>query len=190
MLPSTVPYNAPIMSIKWDSFTNTVAGKQVSSDNKHQGINPATGEELWAVPIASQQDVDTAVESATIAFKTFRFVTIEKRKELIQKYCDLWTENAEEMVNLLCKETGKPVRQYCDRVTARHLLIRTSANSLRWKSTWFPYSSITSWPFTSPRSVLRTRRRSLPPVTPPSVSLVPSAPGKYALPVFYEARRC
>jgi acyl-CoA reductase-like NAD-dependent aldehyde dehydrogenase len=176
------------MSIKWDSFTNTVAGKQVNSDNKHQGINPATGEELWTVPIASQQDVDAAVESATMAFETFRFVPVEKRKELLQKYCDLWTENAEEMINLLCKETGKPVSQYCDRVTARHLLIRTSVNSLRWKSIWSPPSSSTSWPFTSPRSVLRTRRKSSPPVTPPSVSLVPFAPGKHAMPAFYKAR--
>lgn len=96
-------------SIKWDTFTNTVAGKQVGGEKEHHGINPATGEELWAVPIASQQDVDAAVESATKAFETFRFVPLEKRKELLQKYADLWTENSEEMINLLCKETGKPV---------------------------------------------------------------------------------
>jgi acyl-CoA reductase-like NAD-dependent aldehyde dehydrogenase len=96
-------------SIKWDSFTNTVDGKQVGSDKEHHGINPATGEELWAVPIASQKDVDTAVESALKAFETVRGVPIEKRKELLQKYCDVWTANAEEMINLLCKETGKPV---------------------------------------------------------------------------------
>lgn len=102
------------MSIKWDSFTNTVAGKQVDSEKKHHGVNPATGEELWAVPIASQQDVDAAVESATKAFETYRFLPIEKRKELLQKYCDLWVENADEMINLLCKETGKPVCQDCD----------------------------------------------------------------------------
>ena len=100
------------MSIKWDSFTNTVAGKQVDSENKHHGIDPTTGEELWAVPIASQKDVDAAVESATKAFETFRDVPIEKRKELLQKYCDVWTENAEPMINLLCKETGKPVSQW------------------------------------------------------------------------------
>jgi acyl-CoA reductase-like NAD-dependent aldehyde dehydrogenase len=97
------------MSIKWDSFTNTVAGKQVGGEKEHHGIDPTTGEELWPVPIASQQDVDNAVESATKAFEKFRDVPLEKRKELLQKYCDLWTENAEEMINLLCKETGKPV---------------------------------------------------------------------------------
>ena len=101
------------MSIKWDSFTNTVSGKQVDSENKHYGIDPTTGEKLWPVPIASQQDVDAAVESATKAFETFRDVPIEKRKELLQKYCDVWTENAEQMINLLCKETGKPVSQCC-----------------------------------------------------------------------------
>jgi hypothetical protein len=113
-IPLTIPINSPIMSIKWDSFTNTVAGKQVDSENKHHGIDPTTGEELWPVPIASQKDVDAAVESATKAFETFRFVPIEKRKELLQKYCDVWTENAEQMINLLCKETGKPVSERCE----------------------------------------------------------------------------
>jgi len=148
------------MSIQWDSFTNTVAGKQVDSENKHHGIDPTTGEELWAVPIASQKDVDTAVESATKAFETFRFVPIEKRKELLQKYCDVWTENAEQMINLLCKETGKPVSQCCRSVVLDTLLTRNSANSLPWKSTWSPSSSSTSLLLTSPRSASRTMRRS------------------------------
>ena len=121
------------MSIKWDSFTNTVAGKQVDSENKHYGIDPTTGEKLWPVPIASQQDVDTAVESALKAFETFRFVPIEKRKELLQKYCDVWTENAEQMINLLCKETGKPVSRCRRQVISEPLLTRNSANSPPWK---------------------------------------------------------
>jgi acyl-CoA reductase-like NAD-dependent aldehyde dehydrogenase len=65
------------------------------------------------VPIANQQDVDDAVEAATKAYETFRFVPVEKRKEQLMKFCDLWQENAEEMTNLLCKETGKPVSLDC-----------------------------------------------------------------------------
>lgn len=148
------------MSIKWDSFTNTVAGKQVDSENKHYGVDPTTGEKLWAVPIASQQDVDAAVESATKAFETFRDVPIEKRKELLQKYCDVWTENAEQMINLLCKETGKPVSQCRGQVISEPLLTRNSANSPPWKSTWSPSSSSTSLLSTFLRSVSRMRRRS------------------------------
>jgi acyl-CoA reductase-like NAD-dependent aldehyde dehydrogenase len=101
------------MSIKWDSFQNIVAGKPRDAEAKHHGINPVTGEELWAVPIANQQDVDDAVEAATKAYETFRFVPVEKRKEQLMKFCDLWQENAEEMTNLLCKETGKPVSLNC-----------------------------------------------------------------------------
>jgi acyl-CoA reductase-like NAD-dependent aldehyde dehydrogenase len=148
------------MSIKWDSFTNTVAGKQVDSENKHYGIDPTTGEKLWPVPIASQQDVDAAVESATKAFETFRDVPIEKRKELLLKYCDIWTENSEQMINLLCKETGKPVSQWFGQVISEPMLTKNSANSLPWKSTWFPSSSSTSLLLTFLRSVSRTRRRS------------------------------
>lgn len=169
------------MSIQWDSFQNIVAGKGRDAEAKHHGINPVTGEELWAVPIAGQQDVDDAVEAATKAYENWRFVPAEKRKELIMKYCDVWVENAEKMTDLLCKETGKPVSYNCHWLSCNHpnhVLTYHSANSLPWKSTWSPPSSSTSPPSTFLRSALRTRRRSSPPVTLPSVSLVPSAPGK------------
>lgn len=100
------------MAISWDSFTNIVDGKPRDSENKHYGVNPATGEKLWSVPIANQQDVDDAVASAQKAFESYRFVPIEKRKELLNKFCDAWVQNAEEMINILCKETGKPVRRH------------------------------------------------------------------------------
>ena len=98
-----------VSTIKWDEFHNTVDGKPRGSKNKHQNTNPATGEKNWEVPIGNQQDVDDAVESAEKAYQKWRFVPMEKRKELIQKYCDLYLSYADEMTTLLCTETGKPV---------------------------------------------------------------------------------
>jgi acyl-CoA reductase-like NAD-dependent aldehyde dehydrogenase len=96
------------IDISFDTFYNIVDGKQKSSKNVHNGINPVTSEKLWDVPIATQQDVDDAVESAQKAFKSWSQTPIEKRKELMLKFTDLYGGYQKEFTDLLCKETGKP----------------------------------------------------------------------------------
>jgi len=100
-----------VSSISWDTFHNTVDGKPRGGKAKHHGVNPATGEELWEVPIGNQQDIDDAVASAQKAFETWSQVPLEKRKSTLQKFCDLYMSHADEMIDLLCEETGKPVSQ-------------------------------------------------------------------------------
>lgn len=94
--------------VKWDEFFNIVDGKPREGKEKHYGTNPATGEKLWPVPIATQQDIDDAVISAQKAFEKFKNVPIEKRKELLGKFKDLYMSYANDMIELLKKETGKP----------------------------------------------------------------------------------
>lgn len=101
-----------VSNISFTSFSNIVDGKPRSSDKFHQGVNPVNGQKLWDVPIATQQDVDDAVASAEKAFESWSQVPIEKRKESLQKYCDLYSSYSEEMTDLLVQETGKPVRPY------------------------------------------------------------------------------
>ena len=98
-----------VSTIDFGQFFNIVDGQQRSSKNVHSGIDPATGEKLWDVPIASQQDVDDAVASAKKAFKTWSQVPIEKRKETLLKFKDLYAQYEKEFTDLLCSETGKPV---------------------------------------------------------------------------------
>lgn len=76
---------------------------------RHYGTNPATGEKLWPVPIASQKDVDEAVEAAQTAFESFRNTSLAERKEMLGKFKDALLANSDEMTELLCAETGKPV---------------------------------------------------------------------------------
>lgn len=97
-----------VSTIKWDEFSNIVDGKPRGGKEKHQGTNPATGEKLWDVPIANQQDVDDAVVAAQKAFEKWSQVPIEKRKELIGKLKDHFAAHSDDMTALLCQETGKP----------------------------------------------------------------------------------
>lgn len=98
-----------VSTITWDSFHNTIDGQPRSGKNQHHGINPATGEELWGVPIGTQQDVDDAVAAGQRAFETWSETPFEKRKEMVKKFRDHYMAYADEMTELLCSETGKPV---------------------------------------------------------------------------------
>lgn len=100
-----------VSKISWDTFHNIIDGKQRGSKSTHNGIDPTTGEKLWDVPIANQQDVNDAVAAATKAFKSWSQTPFEKRKEMLVAYSDIVSSYKQEMTDLLCKETGKPVRQ-------------------------------------------------------------------------------
>ena len=100
-----------VSTISWDEFSNTVDGKSRGSKEKHHGTNPATAEQLWPVPIGTKQDVDDAVVSASKAFETWSEIPIEKRKETLKKFQEHYLSYADELIDLLCAETGKPVRR-------------------------------------------------------------------------------
>ncbi|KAF2157156.1 betaine aldehyde dehydrogenase 1 [Myriangium duriaei CBS 260.36] len=100
-----------VVDISYDTFHNIVDGKPRSADSFHQSINPVTGQKNWDVPIATQQDVDDAVKSANKAFVSWSQEPVERRKELLMKYAELWSQHEEELIDLLVTETGKP-RQF------------------------------------------------------------------------------
>ena len=76
--------------------------------NQPSFADPSTGEKLWDVPIATQQDVDDAVVSAQKAFEKWSLVPFEQRVEKLRKFKDLYMSHTDEMTELLKKETGKP----------------------------------------------------------------------------------
>lgn len=99
-----------VSTLDFEKFYNIIDGKQRGSDKIHHGINPATGQELWDVPIASEKDLNDAVASAKKAFPAWRDTPIEKRKEAIGKFSEAYQQHTDEFTTLLCKESGKPVR--------------------------------------------------------------------------------
>jgi acyl-CoA reductase-like NAD-dependent aldehyde dehydrogenase len=98
-----------VSNLDFKTFHNIVDGKKRTGKNVHHGINPATGEELWDCPIGSQQDIDDAVTAAKNAFPAWAATPVEKRKEMLGKFSELFAVHSEEFTTLLCRETGKPV---------------------------------------------------------------------------------
>jgi acyl-CoA reductase-like NAD-dependent aldehyde dehydrogenase len=111
-----------VSTINFETFHNIIDGKQRGSDQIHHGINPTSGQELWDVPIASEQDLNDAVAAAKKAFPAWRDTPLEKRKELLSKLADLFQQHTDEFTTLLCKESGKPVRYSSPHVMTRRAL--------------------------------------------------------------------
>ncbi|GAB1313486.1 hypothetical protein MFIFM68171_03696 [Madurella fahalii] len=88
-------------------FYNIINDELRGSDNTHQVTDPRTEEALWPCPIATTQDFEDAVAAARQAFKTWSKTTVPERQALLVKLADVIKENAEELANILVKESGK-----------------------------------------------------------------------------------
>jgi acyl-CoA reductase-like NAD-dependent aldehyde dehydrogenase len=101
-----------VSTLEFEKFYNIIDGQQRGSDDIHHGVNPATGKELWDVPIGTEKDLNDAVAAGKKAFPSWRDTPIQKRKELLLKFADAFTQRAEDFTTLLCKESGKPVSNH------------------------------------------------------------------------------
>lgn len=69
--------------------------------------NPATQEVIAQVPVATQSEMEGAVESAREAFKTWKEVPVSERARVMMRYQALLKEHQEEIAETLAQETGK-----------------------------------------------------------------------------------
>jgi succinate-semialdehyde dehydrogenase/glutarate-semialdehyde dehydrogenase len=69
---------------------------------------PATGALLGEVPVHSAREVREAVERARAAHRSWARLPVEERAERVARVGELFVERADELVELLVRETGKP----------------------------------------------------------------------------------
>jgi delta 1-pyrroline-5-carboxylate dehydrogenase len=101
------------------SFHNIVAGKQRGSEKTTHTVDPATLENLWEIPIATELDVEDAVTAAKNAFRTWKKTPFEERVELLKVWGDACRPYLKQFGEVIVKENGKPV---CSNVPARSTL--------------------------------------------------------------------
>lgn len=97
-----------VSNIDWNTFQNVIDGKLAGAKEQYHGTNPSTGEELWPVPVASEDDVNTAVTAARKAFKSWRNVSVEERRQALYAWSNKMVEYKDELTDILCKEVGRP----------------------------------------------------------------------------------
>ncbi len=69
--------------------------------------NPATGEAIRQVPLASREDVESAIASAKAAFPAWRDTTPLRRSRILNKFRDLLETHRPELAQLASEEHGK-----------------------------------------------------------------------------------
>ena len=74
-------------------------------------INPATGEEIGRVPVASQTDLDDALEAAAAGFEIWSRVAPKERADTVRAAAALMRERQDEIAHAITAEHGKPFQQ-------------------------------------------------------------------------------
>ncbi|MFM9035222.1 MAG: gamma-aminobutyraldehyde dehydrogenase [Mycobacterium sp.] len=77
---------------------------------RHQVINPATGDVVAELALATPADVDLAVASARAALPGWAAATPAERSAVLFKLAELLEENAADVIAEEVSQTGKPVR--------------------------------------------------------------------------------
>jgi acyl-CoA reductase-like NAD-dependent aldehyde dehydrogenase len=86
-----------------------IGGQHVSTDDRMATIDPATGETLAEVPVASPAQVDLAVQAAADAFRGWRTTPPTQRARLLWALADLIEEHSEELAAIEVLDNGKPI---------------------------------------------------------------------------------
>lgn len=97
--------------LDFTTFNNVINGKTVPASDgaTRHGINPATKKANPPVPVATQKDLDAAVEAGRVAFNKWKKTTVEERRDALLKFADALEAQKEEFAKLLTMEQGKPV---------------------------------------------------------------------------------
>ncbi len=79
--------------------------------DSHKVINPATGDVLAELPLATAADLDEALEETAKGFAHWRAVDVNERAGILHKVAGLIRERAETIAVLLTTEQGKPLAE-------------------------------------------------------------------------------
>src|SRR5688572_14069913 len=91
-----------------DTVHTPTAASLKTSPVTLKSTNPATGEVLGEVPIAGPEEVRIAVARARAAQESWGLLSARERARRLIWFRDALVTRAEEVVDLLSRESGKP----------------------------------------------------------------------------------
>ena len=86
-----------------------IDGAFVETEGSMATMNPATGQTLAMAPLATEREVNAAVEAAARAFETWRSVPPTRRARLLWSLADLLEANKDEFATIEVLDNGKPM---------------------------------------------------------------------------------
>lgn len=96
---------------KMMTIQNYINGEFVNpiANNWLDNYNPATGEIYGQIPNSDANDVEKAVESATLAFLKWSKTTLDERSKILSKIANLIVEKIDFLAAAESKDNGKPI---------------------------------------------------------------------------------
>lgn len=90
-------------------LTHFIGGEMVEGKSGRFGsvYNPSTGTVIAKVPLATSEETRQAIETAKKAFPAWRDLSVAKRAEVLLKFRNLLTEHMDELLQIICTESGK-----------------------------------------------------------------------------------
>lgn len=85
--------------------------QDASSGETFATINPATGEKIADIQVASDADIDKAIESAERGFAEWSAMPNVERSRILHQAAKLLREHNEELAMLEVLDTGKPIQE-------------------------------------------------------------------------------
>ena len=89
-------------------YRMTIDGQMVGSGSTIDVVNPATGEPFAVAPDCTAEQLDAAVASSRLAYKSWRNVPIGDRQVLIRRAADVLAEHIDDLARLFTREQGRP----------------------------------------------------------------------------------
>jgi succinate-semialdehyde dehydrogenase/glutarate-semialdehyde dehydrogenase len=110
---------ATSMNTPYDPLYLFIGGQWLTAQDRATAavVNPATGEELGQVPLATAEDLDHALEVARLSFDQWRQTVPDQRAKILKRAADLILERAPHIAAQMTLEEGKPLRESLDEVT-------------------------------------------------------------------------
>lgn len=104
-----------------------INGEWVTTQDKKDVINPATGETIAQIAQADEAQVEEAIQTAHEAFSGWKALELKERVTYLHKIADLLEENADRLAEIMTLEQGKPVKE-------SKLEVLSGAESFRWNA--------------------------------------------------------
>ena len=87
------------------------------SGKSFEVINPSSGEIIVNVPDLDVNDARVAIDAAHQAFPIWSKKTAKERSIILNKFCKLMLENADDLAAILTAEMGKPLAEAKGEIT-------------------------------------------------------------------------
>ncbi len=122
-----------------DTVPIYLAGEFVRAGTPLEVRDPATGELVATTWQAGPQELERATQAAVQAFGATRRLASFERRDVLAHVADRISQEADELAELLSRESGKPIRDARGEVARGALTFRTAAEeALRINGEWLP----------------------------------------------------